>query len=239
MGWNLIATENGPLRVALGRFDMSLGMTTYEAVHRQLRVDLPRSLVCVGGRRTVDPDRVLRYPAFPRLCTQAVFAPRVVQLSRVAAGAVPAPQCARASGAQRRADTHYPHMPTCSTRVPIPHHSALGTPRGHSSHPIQAHAATSQAHALAHLSGSDVRPEQLSRSSLARAVRSPSLRVSERQSHSAMRTHTLHTCLHAVHTSPFPTTAPSPHHFGPPATRSSPLPPHPRRPHLLTSRAAT
>ena len=77
MGWNLIATENGPLRVALGRFDMSLGMTTYEAVHRQLRVDLPRSLVCVGGRRTVDPDRVLRYTAFPRLCTQAVFAPIV------------------------------------------------------------------------------------------------------------------------------------------------------------------
>ena len=37
----------------------------------------------------------------------------------------------------------------------------------------------------AHLSGSDVRPEQLYRSSVVRAVRSPSLRASERQSHSA------------------------------------------------------
>ena len=40
----------------------------------------------------------------------------------------------------------------------------------------------------AHLSGSDVRPEQLLRVSLVRAVRSPSLRASERQSHSARAT---------------------------------------------------
>ena len=37
----------------------------------------------------------------------------------------------------------------------------------------------------AHLSGSDVRPEHPSRSSVVRAVRSPSLRASERQLHSA------------------------------------------------------
>ena len=37
----------------------------------------------------------------------------------------------------------------------------------------------------AHLSGSDVRPEQLHRMSVVRAVRSHSLRASERQSHSA------------------------------------------------------
>ena len=37
----------------------------------------------------------------------------------------------------------------------------------------------------AHLSGSDVRPEQYLRWSVVRAVRSPSLRASERQSHSA------------------------------------------------------
>ena len=40
----------------------------------------------------------------------------------------------------------------------------------------------------AHLSGSDVRPEQPHRSSVVRAVRSPSLRASERQSHSARAT---------------------------------------------------
>ena len=44
----------------------------------------------------------------------------------------------------------------------------------------------------AHLSGSDVRPEQLFRLlfrlSVVRAVRSPSLRASERQSHSARAT---------------------------------------------------
>ena len=37
----------------------------------------------------------------------------------------------------------------------------------------------------AHLPGSDVRPEHSYRSSVVRAVRSPSLRASERQSHSA------------------------------------------------------
>ena len=36
----------------------------------------------------------------------------------------------------------------------------------------------------AHLSGSDVRREEWSRLSVVRAVRSPSLRASERQSHS-------------------------------------------------------
>ena len=40
----------------------------------------------------------------------------------------------------------------------------------------------------AHLSGSDVRPEHLFRLSVVRAVRSPSLRASERQSHSARAT---------------------------------------------------
>ena len=40
----------------------------------------------------------------------------------------------------------------------------------------------------AHLSGSDVRRVQLSSLSVVRAVRSPSLRASERQSHSARAT---------------------------------------------------
>ena len=40
----------------------------------------------------------------------------------------------------------------------------------------------------AHLSGSDVRPLQSPRPSVVRAVRSPSLRASERQSHSARAT---------------------------------------------------
>ena len=40
----------------------------------------------------------------------------------------------------------------------------------------------------AHLSGSDVRPEQPYSMSVVRAVRSPSLRASERQSHSARAT---------------------------------------------------
>jgi hypothetical protein len=52
-------------------------MPTLDAITRQLRVDLPRSLVRVDGTRTVDPDRILRSTFYPRLCTQASMAPVV------------------------------------------------------------------------------------------------------------------------------------------------------------------
>ena len=64
------------------------------------------------------------------------------------------------------AQTHiHRHMDTCT---------GTGTHEPPTMHPHDAH-----------LSGSDVRPKQLPRLSVVRAVRSPSLRASERQSHSA------------------------------------------------------
>ena len=54
-----------------------LGMLTRHDVLRQLRVDLPRSRVCRGERRLLDPAEVMRWTSHARLCTQAVMAPPV------------------------------------------------------------------------------------------------------------------------------------------------------------------
>lgn len=67
----------GQVTVPLYDFDKDLGMPTLPSVHRQLRVDLPRSLTHVEGVRTVDPERVIRATFYPRLCTQASLAPVV------------------------------------------------------------------------------------------------------------------------------------------------------------------
>lgn len=56
-------------------YDINLGMRSYAAVLKQLAVDLPRSCVLVNGRRTENPLDVLKQTRWPRMCTQAVFAP--------------------------------------------------------------------------------------------------------------------------------------------------------------------
>jgi hypothetical protein len=59
--------------VPLSQYDV--GMRTRGDLRRQLRVDLPRSVVSVRGARARRPEDVLRHAMHPRLCTQAVLAP--------------------------------------------------------------------------------------------------------------------------------------------------------------------
>lgn len=66
--------------VPLTAYDGDLGMRTRAALRRQLKADLPRSVVSVAGRRVLDPSR-LRV-SHPRMCTQAVLAPPLEWLLR-------------------------------------------------------------------------------------------------------------------------------------------------------------
>lgn len=59
-----------------------LGMRTRAALLRQLRVDLPRSVVVVRGQPTKDAREVLRWACEPRMCTQAALATPVEFLLR-------------------------------------------------------------------------------------------------------------------------------------------------------------
>ena len=66
----------------LAAYDANLGMRTRGELRRQLRLDLPRSVVLLDGVRTRDASRVMSRVSHPRLCTQAVLAPPVEWLAR-------------------------------------------------------------------------------------------------------------------------------------------------------------
>ena len=70
------------LIIPLWKYDADLGMRTRAAVHRQLQVDVPRSIVMIDGDRTGDALDVYRTVSHPRLCTQAVLAPPLEWLIR-------------------------------------------------------------------------------------------------------------------------------------------------------------
>lgn len=67
----------------LHSYECDLGMRTRNAVRRQLALDLPRSCVSINGVRVTSADEVYRRVSYPRLCTQAVFAPPIEWLLRM------------------------------------------------------------------------------------------------------------------------------------------------------------
>jgi hypothetical protein len=56
-------------------YDNDLGMRRNEDIFRQLQIDVPRSSVTVDGEFVTDANIVYRKSPFPRMSTQAVFAP--------------------------------------------------------------------------------------------------------------------------------------------------------------------
>jgi hypothetical protein len=56
-------------------YDDDLGMKRYGEVFRQLQVDVPRCNVIVDGNLVTDANTIYRKAPFPRMSTQAVFAP--------------------------------------------------------------------------------------------------------------------------------------------------------------------
>lgn len=56
-------------------YDDDLGMKRYGEVFRQLQVDVPRCSIVVDGNIVTDANTVYRKAPFPRMSTQAVFAP--------------------------------------------------------------------------------------------------------------------------------------------------------------------
>jgi len=74
--------REGTVRLPTLDLDRNLGMEGMDAVQRQLRVDLPRSVVRLRGLRTTDPRSVMNRSRFPRICTQASLAPPVEWLMR-------------------------------------------------------------------------------------------------------------------------------------------------------------
>jgi hypothetical protein len=56
-------------------YDDDLGMKRYGEVFRQLQVDAPRCNVIVDGDIVTDANTIYRKAPFPRMSTQAVFAP--------------------------------------------------------------------------------------------------------------------------------------------------------------------
>lgn len=57
----------------MGHYD--LGMRTRRSVHKQLALDVPRSVVIVNDERTECADHVMKSTPHARFCTQAAFAP--------------------------------------------------------------------------------------------------------------------------------------------------------------------
>lgn len=56
-------------------YDSDLGMRRVAEIYKQLQQDVPRCNVSVDGTSTTDADEVYRAAPFPRMSTQAVFAP--------------------------------------------------------------------------------------------------------------------------------------------------------------------
>lgn len=63
-------------------YDDDLGMKRYGEVFRQLQRDVPRCDVRIDGRPSADANTVYRKSPYPRMCTQAVFAPVLEWLMR-------------------------------------------------------------------------------------------------------------------------------------------------------------
>ena len=62
----------------LYEYKRDIGLSSKAAIHRQLSIDLPRSLVFAqDGLRTIDPGDIFASTKHPSFCTQAVLAPPV------------------------------------------------------------------------------------------------------------------------------------------------------------------
>lgn len=73
--WNVSPLVESEIVLSACRYDLDLGMRDRGQITQQLRIDIPRCVVMMDKRHIRHSEPVYSKSPFPRMATQAVFAP--------------------------------------------------------------------------------------------------------------------------------------------------------------------